>query len=124
MADPPGMTNVLRMAELDAARRFLESDTVLVLEADIDDTQPQIYAYVCERLLEAGALDVCLQNVIMKKSRPGILLTVLSDARNFDKISTSSFVRRPRSVCAIIRQPHQAAAFMRQGAGGRRDCEG
>ncbi len=91
MADPPGMTNVLRMAELDATRRFLESDTVLVLEADIDDTQPQIYAYVCERLLEAGALDVCLQNVIMKKSRPGILLTVLSDARNFDKISDIIF---------------------------------
>ncbi len=91
MADPPGMANVLRMAELDAAKRFLESDTVLVLEANIDDTQPQIYPYVCERLLEAGALDVSLQNIVMKKSRPGILLTVLSDARNFDKISDIVF---------------------------------
>jgi len=91
MADPPGMANVLRIVELDAAKRFLESDTVLVLEANIDDTQPQVYAYVCERLFEAGALDVFLQNIVMKKSRPGILLTVLSDGRNFDKISDIIF---------------------------------
>jgi len=89
--NPPGMTNALRIAELSAVNRFLEGDTVMVLEANIDDTSPQVYAYVSERLFEAGALDVFLQNIIMKKSRPGILLTVLSDAPHFDKISDIVF---------------------------------
>ncbi len=89
--NPPGMTNALRIAELSAKNRPPEGDTVMVLEANIDDTSPQVYAYVSGRLFEAGALDVFLQNIMMKKSRPGILLTVLSDARNFDKISDIVF---------------------------------
>lgn len=50
---------------------------VTIIETNIDDMNPQIYGYVMERLFEAGALDVFLMQVIMKKSRPGIKLTVL-----------------------------------------------
>lgn len=50
---------------------------VVVIETNIDDMNPQLYEYVMERLFEAGALDVYLAQVIMKKSRPGVLLTVL-----------------------------------------------
>lgn len=50
---------------------------VVVIETNIDDMSPQIYEHVMDRLLGAGALDVSLTPVIMKKCRPGILLTVL-----------------------------------------------
>jgi uncharacterized protein (TIGR00299 family) protein len=52
-------------------------DDVLVIETNIDDMNPQIYEYVVKRLFKAGALDVFLVNIIMKKGRPGIKLSVL-----------------------------------------------
>jgi hypothetical protein len=53
------------------------SETVTVLEANLDDLNPQVFGYVLDRLLEEGALDVFGVPVQMKKSRPGTLLTVL-----------------------------------------------
>lgn len=50
---------------------------VTVIETSIDDMNPQLYEHVMERLFDAGALDVSLTQVIMKKGRPGIILTVL-----------------------------------------------
>lgn len=55
---------------------FLQ-ETVTVLETQIDDLNPQAIGYVMEALLTAGALDVFTQAIGMKKSRPGILLTVI-----------------------------------------------
>ena len=55
-----------------------EHDSVTVLEAQVDDTTGQSLAYACERLLEAGALDAYIVPIIMKKGRPGQLLTVLA----------------------------------------------
>jgi hypothetical protein len=54
-----------------------ETDTISVLETNIDDMNPQLFGDVMERLLAAGALDVFLTPVQMKKNRPGTLLTVL-----------------------------------------------
>lgn len=53
------------------------SETVTVIETALDDLSPQVLAYVAERALAEGALDVMLTPVIMKKGRPGTLLTVL-----------------------------------------------
>jgi uncharacterized protein (TIGR00299 family) protein len=53
-------------------------DTIVVIEANIDDMAPQNLAFVTERLLEAGALDVCALPAQMKKGRPGYLLQVLA----------------------------------------------
>ncbi len=52
-------------------------ETISVLETQIDDLNPQVIGYVFEALLEAGAVDVFTQAIGMKKSRPGILLTVI-----------------------------------------------
>ena len=54
------------------------SDSIAVIEANIDDMTPQNLAYVTDRLLEAGALDVATIPVQMKKGRPGHLLQVLA----------------------------------------------
>ncbi len=51
--------------------------TITVLETAVDDSTPEVLAHVAERALASGALDVMLAPVIMKKGRPGTLVTVL-----------------------------------------------
>jgi hypothetical protein len=57
-----------------------------VIEANIDDMNPQIYEYVMEKLFKQGALDVFLTQVIMKKGRPGIKLTVLCKEKEKEEL--------------------------------------
>lgn len=59
----------------------MEGDTPVqceIIEANIDDLNPQFYDYVGKRLLETGALDVTMLPVLMKKGRPGTLLSVIA----------------------------------------------
>lgn len=62
-----------------------------ILEATIDDMNPQIYGYLMDRLFEAGAKDVYLSPVYMKKNRPGIVLTVTAPANNEESIKEIIF---------------------------------
>ncbi len=55
-----------------------EGDWVRIIEANIDDMNPELYEHVMDELFAQGALDVYLAPVIMKKSRPGVVLTVIS----------------------------------------------
>ena len=64
---------------------------IMVIEANIDDMTPQNFAYVSERLLEAGALDVCTIPVQMKKGRSGYILQVLSPMNRCDLLSGMIF---------------------------------
>jgi uncharacterized protein (DUF111 family) len=66
----------------------LARDQVTVLEATIDDMNPQFFEPLMDRLFEAGALDVFLTPLSMKKSRPGTNLTVLADAAVADRCAT------------------------------------
>jgi pyridinium-3,5-bisthiocarboxylic acid mononucleotide nickel chelatase len=52
-------------------------EVVTVIETNIDDMNPQLFEYVMEKLFRAGALDVFLTQILMKKGRPGIKLSVL-----------------------------------------------
>lgn len=61
--------------------------SVQILETQIDDMNPQFYGHVVDLLLEAGALDAFLTPVIMKKNRPGVLLTVLAPAALTGRLS-------------------------------------
>jgi hypothetical protein len=71
--------NLLRLMLGEAPGDF-DRDQVTVLEATIDDMNPQFFEPLMDRLFEAGALDVFLAPVSMKKSRPGTTLTVLAEA--------------------------------------------
>jgi len=57
-----------------------EADAIVQIEANIDDMNPQFFAVVSDRLFEAGALDVWLTPVQMKKQRPGVVLAALAPA--------------------------------------------
>jgi uncharacterized protein (TIGR00299 family) protein len=69
--------NVLRIFVGEASGAS-EATTVVVIEANIDDSSPQVLGYAVERLLEAGALDATLEPLEMKKGRPGALLRVIA----------------------------------------------
>jgi uncharacterized protein (TIGR00299 family) protein len=75
--DTPGQANLLRLivGEADAAEPAAEP--IAILETVIDDSTPQLLAYVSELLLESGAWDVYRVPVQMKKGRTGVQLTVL-----------------------------------------------
>jgi hypothetical protein len=73
----PGQPNVLR-AVLGEAEAPADHGRILVLECNIDDMNPQFFGSLIERLQAAGALDVYLSPVQMKKNRPGTLVTVLA----------------------------------------------
>lgn len=75
--DFAGQANVLRV--LIGERVYAaETTSVSVIEANIDDSTPQVLGYAMERLLEAGALDVTLAPVFMKKNRPGTTISVIA----------------------------------------------
>jgi uncharacterized protein (TIGR00299 family) protein len=78
-ADLEGQPNVLRLmiGEADAKPMAAEAEIIRVLEANLDDMNPQIFGYLLERALAAGALDIFSAPVQMKKNRPGMLVTVL-----------------------------------------------
>jgi uncharacterized protein (TIGR00299 family) protein len=63
-----------------------ERDQVAVLEANIDDMNPQFFEPLLDRLFEAGALDAFLSPLLMKKSRPASLLTVLAEPERAESL--------------------------------------
>jgi uncharacterized protein (TIGR00299 family) protein len=88
--DLPGTPNVLRCFVGDTG---IESgrETIVQLETTIDDMSPQLYEPLMERLFEAGALDVFLSPVVMKRSRPGTVLTALCARAALDAVSRVIF---------------------------------
>jgi len=78
-ADLEGQPNVVRIMIGEAAEKSIAGfdEEIAVIEANLDDMNPQIYGYFLEKALGAGALDVYTTPVQMKKNRPGTLLTVL-----------------------------------------------
>ena len=69
---------------------FLDKN-ITVIETNIDDMNPQIYEYVIEKLFKAGALDVFLTQIIMKKGRPGVRLTVLCSDDKKERLTAIIF---------------------------------
>ena len=88
--DFPEQANVLR-AILGEATGAPEATLVTVIEANIDDSSPQVLGYAMERLLEAGALDVTLPPIEMKKSRPGTLLRVIARPEDRERLAQLIF---------------------------------
>ena len=74
-----------------SATEDLATDTITVLEANLDDLSPQILAYAMGRLLTEGALDVFSVPVQMKKNRAGALLAVLAKPEDADRLTKIIF---------------------------------
>lgn len=87
-------------------------ETMSVLETQIDDLNPQAIGYVFEALFAAGAVDVFTQAIGMKKSRPGILLTVICHPENL--LSCEAVIFRETTTLGIRRTTQQRAILQRE----------
>lgn len=100
--DFPDTPNVVRVL-LGDADATAPSHSVVSIEAEIDDMNPQIFGLLMDRLLSEGALDVFYTSIQMKKSRPGTLLTVIAapDAR---ERMTSTIFRETTTIGVRYRE--------------------
>ncbi|MEH2138854.1 nickel pincer cofactor biosynthesis protein LarC [Nostoc sp.] len=87
-------------------------ETISVLETQIDDLNPQAIGYVFEALFAVGAVDVFTQAIAMKKSRPGILLTVICHPENL--LSCERVIFRETTTLGIRRTTQQRAILQRE----------
>jgi uncharacterized protein (TIGR00299 family) protein len=92
-ADLEGQPNVVRIMIGESAEKTVAGfdEEIAVIEANLDDMNPQIYGYFLERALGAGALDVYTTPVQMKKNRPGTLLTVLCKPQDTNNLMSLIF---------------------------------
>ncbi|MCA9242322.1 MAG: nickel pincer cofactor biosynthesis protein LarC [Phycisphaerales bacterium] len=105
--------NILRIMIGEVAAADGEtSDSVVVLESQIDDATGQELAHAAQKLLEAGALDVMLIPAQMKKGRPGSLLTVLAGAENADLLQ--SMVLRETPTFGVRRSEARRVKLARE----------
>jgi len=93
--DFPNVTRVLIGEEERAAaaadRSEASGDGDVVLETNIDDLNPELYEYVLERLMTAGAQDAWLTPIVMKKSRPAVTVSVLCASADREALSEVLF---------------------------------
>ena len=82
--------NILRIFIGEASAAF-EEDIVLETETNIDNMNPELYDHVIKRLMKEGALDAYITPVRMKKGRPGVMLTALSNIGDKEKIARTIF---------------------------------
>ena len=125
--DFPGQPNVTRIVIGESEQALnvgwsrmgatQEGDTITVVEANLDDLNPQVFGYVMEQLFQAGALDVFGTPVQMKKNRPGTLLTVLVKPQDADKLikiifaeTTTLGVRRREELRQILARAWQTVS--------------
>jgi pyridinium-3,5-bisthiocarboxylic acid mononucleotide nickel chelatase len=114
--DFQGVPNVVRLSIGETAHGeawTAPAEEIAVLEANLDDMTPQVFGYVMEQALVAGALDVFATAVQMKKNRPGMLLTVLCRPEDCARLrqlifaeTTTLGVRERRETRAILARRH------------------
>jgi uncharacterized protein (TIGR00299 family) protein len=89
--DFPDRPNLFRLI-LGHSHPAWQQEEMLVIETNIDDMIPQFYDRVMERLFDAGARDVFLAPIQMKKNRPGTLLRVIAEPRDREKLAGIIFL--------------------------------
>jgi hypothetical protein len=111
--DFPGHANVLRLTvgESESTSK-ISLESIAVLEANLDDLNPQVFGYVIDRLFEEGALDVFAIPVQMKKSRPGTLLTVLCHPLDVEKLTHLIFAET--TTLGVRRREEQRQVLARR----------
>ncbi len=83
--------NLLRVLLGEAEAAAADAERLTAIETTIDDMSPQLYEPLMEQLFQAGALDVYLAPVIMKKSRPGVVLTAFAPPERVEELTALLF---------------------------------
>ncbi|EEG77574.1 nickel pincer cofactor biosynthesis protein LarC [Dethiobacter alkaliphilus] len=86
------MANLLRVIVGETKEKSAYvTEKAVVLEANIDDMNPEFFSYITGKLFDCGALDVTLQPVQMKKNRPGTMISVLTKAEHAEDLAQILF---------------------------------
>ena len=106
--------NVLRLLLGETASNSNDSlgEDVCLLETNLDDISGEMIGYCCERLWEAGSLDVFTTAIGMKKNRPGVKLSVLCHASDIDQIEAIIFAET--TTLGVRRQAVQRRVLARR----------
>ena len=81
------VANVLRLTVGELSENEHSHDEVVVLETNLDDVSGEVIGRAVERLMEAGARDVSITPVFMKKNRPGQLISVITDRARSERLA-------------------------------------
>jgi uncharacterized protein (TIGR00299 family) protein len=87
LADRPNLLRILIGNDVDKQR----SETVVVLESNLDDMSPELLGYLMDSLFDAGAKDVSFSHIQMKKNRPGVQLQVVGQPEDRERLTSVIF---------------------------------
>ena len=87
----PDVPNLLRVFLGESIMEAESGHDALLLACNIDDMNPEFFEYISERLFKAGASDVFLSDIIMKKSRPGIVINIICEKELAETVKTIIF---------------------------------
>jgi uncharacterized protein (TIGR00299 family) protein len=107
LSDRPNLLRILIGSDSDKE----STETVVVLEANLDDMSPELSGYLMESLLEAGARDVSFCPVHMKKNRPGIQLQVIGQPEDRERLTAIIF---KESTTLGVRYSYGQRAILRR----------
>ena len=107
LSDRPNLLRILIGSDSDKE----STETVVVLEANLDDMSPELSGYLMESLFEAGARDVSFCPVHMKKNRPGIQLQVIGQPEDRERLTAIIF---KESTTLGIRYSYGQRAILRR----------
>ena len=106
--NPPAYPNLVRVCIGTQQTSAIDIDstptTIVEIQANIDDMSAELLSPLMERLMEAGALDVTLTPILMKKGRSGHLCTILSTEANLDSVVESLFTHSSTFGCRFTRK--------------------
>jgi hypothetical protein len=109
---PTGRPDRAAFARSEVEESPFPVEEITVLEANVDDMTPQVFGYVMEQALQNGALDAFGTPVQMKKSRPGMLLTVL--CRTEDSQRLTKFILAETTTLGVRMRRENRAALTRR----------
>ncbi len=98
-----GQANILRLFVGETASQSASSDKVWALETNIDDLPGEIVGHTTQALLKAGALDVYVTPILMKKNRPGVMVSVLCEESKISDLELILF--RETTTLGVRRYP-------------------
>jgi len=108
LADRPNLLRILIGNDVDKQG----SETVVVLESNLDDMSPELLGYLMDSLFDAGAKDVSFSHIQMKKNRPGIQLQVVGQPEDKDRLTAVIF---RESTALGVRTNYSQRAVLQRG---------
>ena len=108
LADRPNLVRILIGNDVDKQR----SETVVVLESNLDDMSPELLGYLMDSLFDAGAKDVSFSHIQMKKNRPGVQLQVVGQPEDKERLTSVIF---RESTTLGVRSSYSQRAVLERG---------